>query len=280
MLVLCIIQVYSNCAYRKSHLAQRLSSAATDLDSGSQVFAATKAIADSNVKITLPEFDCLYRPYAKRWVYFDSIINQRTFQWPKIDGPVVCVTDIASEKPFMASISGGIADLHLVGGGAGAKCFPLSAMEDSAVERFRQHYSSEAITKERVFDYTYALLHHPIYRERYAANLKRELPRIPFASDFHAFAAAGRELSSLHVDYEKLTAWPLEFIENKAVPYSERVTKMKLSPDRQTLQMNDSSRWPAFPLKPSNISRHQRLKTSPRPLFRTAPRHAGRLFQG
>jgi predicted helicase len=31
-----------------------------------------------------------------------------------------------------------------------------------------------------IFHYTYALLHHPHYRDRYAANLKRELPRIPF----------------------------------------------------------------------------------------------------
>ena len=57
-----------------------------------------------------------------------------------------------------------------------------------------------SITREDVFHYLYALLHHPVYRERFAANLKRELPRIPFAPDFHAFAQAGRELARLHVD--------------------------------------------------------------------------------
>ena len=31
-----------------------------------------------------------------------------------------------------------------------------------------------------IFHYVYAVLHHPEYRERYAANLKRELPRMPF----------------------------------------------------------------------------------------------------
>ena len=36
------------------------------------------------------------------------------------------------------------------------------------------------ITKWDIFHYVYAVLHHPEYRERYAANLKRELPRIPF----------------------------------------------------------------------------------------------------
>ena len=58
--------------------------------------------------------------------------------------------------------------------------------------------------------------------------------------DFAAFATAGRELARLHVEYESLEPWPLEFIESKNVPYSERVTKMKLSPDRQSLEVNES----------------------------------------
>jgi len=33
-----------------------------------------------------------------------------------------------------------------------------------------------------IFHNVYAALHHPEYRERYAANLKRELPRIPFVA--------------------------------------------------------------------------------------------------
>jgi hypothetical protein len=44
------------------------------------------------------------------------------------------------------------------------------------------------------------------------------------------FAAAGREVASLRVDYESLDPWPLESVENKDVPYSERITKMKLAP--------------------------------------------------
>ena len=106
--------------------------------------------------------------------------------------------------------------------------------------QFRHHYTDDTITKESIFHYIYALLHHPEYRERYAANLKRELPRIPFAPDFHAFATAGKELARLHIEYESLDPWPLTRIENKDVPYSERVAKMKLSPDKQSLWLNES----------------------------------------
>ena len=53
---------------------------------------------------------------------------------------------------------------------------------DWALNEFRTHYSDPNITKWDIFHYVYAVLHHPEYRERYAANLKRELPRIPFVT--------------------------------------------------------------------------------------------------
>ena len=83
------------------------------------------------------------------------------------------------------------------------------------------------------------MLHHPAYRTRYAANLKRELPRIPFAPDFHAFAQAGKQLAELHVDYEKQPEYPLEIIENKNVPLDWRVEKMRLSKDKTQIVYND-----------------------------------------
>ena len=195
----------------------------------------------------LAEFDpskirpALYRPYVHKWVFFDRILNEEIYQWPRIAGRVIVISDIAWRAPhFNVIMADCIADLHVCAPVDAHQCFPLSHLSDSALELFRRHYSDDSIGKEDIFNYIYALLHHPGYRERYAANLKRELPRIPFAADFHAFAAAGRELAHLHVDYESLDSWPFEYIENKRVPYSERVTKMKLSPDRTAVFVNES----------------------------------------
>src|SRR5712691_9858236 len=118
---------------------------------------------------------------------------------------ICCCID--SQMPFSAQMTDCIPS-HAPGGRPG-QCFPLSHLRDAAVKQFRLHYSNDSIAKEDVFHYLYALLHHPEYRERYAANLKRELPRIPFAPDFAAFATAGRELARLHVRYESLDPWPL-----------------------------------------------------------------------
>ena len=75
--------------------------------------------------------------------------------------------------------------------------------------------SSGDITKWDIFHYVYGVLHHPGYRTKFADNLKRELPRIPFAPNFWAFAEAGKELARLHLDYEKLEPYPLEVHRNR-----------------------------------------------------------------
>ncbi|MBS0590700.1 MAG: Eco57I restriction-modification methylase domain-containing protein [Proteobacteria bacterium] len=65
------------------------------------------------------------------------------------------------------------------------------------------------IGKEDIFHYVYAVLHDPVYREKYAQNLKREFPRIPFYADFWQWADWGRELMQLHIGYESIEPWPL-----------------------------------------------------------------------
>ena len=81
--------------------------------------------------------------------------------------------------------------------------------------------------------------HHPLYRERYAANLKRELPRIPFAPDFKAFVDVGKRLAEIHVNYEQQPEYPLERIEAPESPLDWRVERMKLSKDKRSLIYND-----------------------------------------
>ena len=55
------------------------------------------------------------------------------------------------------------------------------------------------ITKQDIFHYVYAVLHDPVYREKYAQNLKREFPRIPFFPDFWQWAVWGEALMALHI---------------------------------------------------------------------------------
>jgi len=94
------------------------------------------------------------------------------------------------------------------------KCFPFYTYREDcsnrrenitgwALEQFRARYHDPSISKWDIFHYIYAVLHHPEYRERYAANLRRELPRIPFVGDPSLTPANTRSLDSARDDRVK-----------------------------------------------------------------------------
>lgn len=86
------------------------------------------------------------------------------------------------------------------------------AITDAGLAHFQAAYPDEVISKKDLFYYVYGLLHSPDYREKYADNLAKELPRIPrvkTAADFWAFSHAGRDLAGLHVNYEQVAMYPV-----------------------------------------------------------------------
>ena len=163
----------------------------------------------------------------------------------------IVASAVGFRAPYSALAVSRIPELHLCASTDGFQSFPFYAYDedgnnrrenitDWALEEFRKHYNDPSITKWDIFHYTYALLHSPEYRERYAANLKRELPRIPYAPDFRAFATAGKKLADLHVNYEQQPEYPLERIQNpNAKGLSFRVEKMRLGRDKSSLFYND-----------------------------------------
>jgi predicted helicase len=142
-----------------------------------------------------------------------------------------------------------------------------------ALANFRIFYGDDQIKREDIFHYVYAVLHHPAYRISFAENLKQQLPRIPFigvaaartvasffplsaietmqgdakpdhdptasANLFHTFAAAGKKLSDLHVNYESVAEFKLNRIENNDAPLDWRVEAMKLTKDKSAIIYND-----------------------------------------
>jgi len=79
-----------------------------------------------------------------------------------------------------------------------------------------------------VFHYVYAVLHDPVYREKYALNLKREFPRIPFYPDFRQWSAWGKQLMDLHIGYETAKHYPLELVSSETKAEANRTKKTLL----------------------------------------------------
>lgn len=87
------------------------------------------------------------------------------------------------------------------------------AINPEVLKDIRQSLGQEQITNKMLFQYIYAVLHSQDYRDKYANNLSKELPRIPIvktSQKFFDLVEAGRELIRLHVDYEKVEKYPVK----------------------------------------------------------------------
>ena len=205
----------------------------------------------------------LYRPFSKTNVYFNKMFNEVQYQLPKIyptnisENKLICLT-LAGSKGFSTIITNLIPDLHLIGD---SQCFPLylyeekeaesptgdlfaepnltkqyerkDAISDKALSHFAYYYN-QIINKADLFYYIYGLLHSEDYRERYADNLSKQLPRIPRVKsfdDFMAFSKAGRELADLHLNYETVDMY-------MGVNFDTKLTSLSLATPQQWAKSN------------------------------------------
>lgn len=181
-----------------------------------------------------------YRPFSPAFLYdsplFIDELGIRDSLGKDASVTSIVVTDPTAQKPWMVCAVSGIADLHFVGAAAGAVCLPQAVtserhvadnITDWALKQFTAHYKgaepspppspsgrgsktgARRITKPDIFHYCYAVLHDPVYREKYAQNLKREFPRIPFYADFWRWAEWGERLMALHIGYEAVEPFAL-----------------------------------------------------------------------
>jgi predicted helicase len=202
----------------------------------------------------------LYRPFTKEYLYFDRIMNEEVYVFPRIlplpetENVVVCVSGIGSSKPFQALVSDSIPCLDIL---EKTQCFPLYTYDadgttrkdnitDWGLEQFQSHYKDTSITKLDIFHYVYGILHDPGYRTKYAANLKRELPRIPFAENFWKVAETGKRLMDIHVHYEDQPEYQLTELwslpKGYVHPYGLEVTSVDQVPERDRYRVTKMKR--------------------------------------
>lgn len=215
----------------------------------------------------------LYRPFTKQWLYYNRRFNERVYQMPRIfpnaatKNIAIMVKQRPADDSQLALIVNAPPELQTDGG---AQIFPLylydeaaqaskddlfaesvegglrhrDAITDAGLAHFQSAYPGEQISKEDLFYYVYGIFHSPDYRERFADNLSKELPRIPAvkkAADFWAFSRAGRALADLHLNYETVEPYPLTIEAKGTLTDADyRVEKMKFAKkgDKTTVVYN------------------------------------------
>ena len=223
----------------------------------------------------------MYRPFIPMYCYTEDNFIMRKGQMNQIfpdsssENSVICVSGIGSNKAFSVMVTNIMPDLQLLFNG---QCFPryryqeppespgtieelpgltespqrLDNISHTALRTFCEHYPDDTITKDIIFDYVYGILHASSYREDFANDLSKELPRIPFAPDFHAFAEAGGALAQLHLGYETCEQYPLSLVfshDGEPQPHHFRLTEkaMRFADDETTLIINEHVRLTGIP---------------------------------
>ena len=224
----------------------------------------------------------VYRPFTKQNLYFNNTFtNESGIVAPFFPSPnntenrTICVHGKGGNKPFSALMVNITPDLNCLD--AGTQCFPryrylppdaqshqatlsfdkkqetaykrVDNIPQETVEQFQNRYQNVELDTNAVFYYVYGILHSPDYRTRFAADLKKMLPRIPFVNDyttFQAFSHAGKTLADLHVHYEQADPYPLDVRRSEADVDEKtryRVEKMRFGgtskkPDRTVILYN------------------------------------------
>jgi predicted helicase len=228
--------------------------------------------------------DSMYRPFMRQRLYFDRSMNEAPSRLPEFfpspsEGTIgFWIPGAGSSAPFQVLALRAVPDLVLGGAGNPGYFVGLERAERSggddldqlttdpldggarwsvnltprARRRFEIAYGAE-LAEGRHFYYVYGVLHSEEYRETYAADLKKMLPRIPLVEDPRPFVEAGFALAELHLGYEEATPYPLDGLAGLTEvgdPYDfYRVQKMafakvrdpetkKLGADRSTVLYN------------------------------------------
>ena len=222
----------------------------------------------------------MYRPFVKQHLYFEPALIQMTYRIPvmfparETPNQVIGVTGRGATTPFSCLITDFTPDLELVSkaqwftrwryeahdphspdawaqtDNTGIETVPgyqrVDNITDWCLQQFRSQYPALHITKDDIWSYLYGLLHAPDYRERYRADLSKDLPRIPFAPDFGAFRDAGAALAQLHLDYETCPEYELQVDLSSGGPGAYRLGERKMrwggtgkEPDRSVLHVTD-----------------------------------------
>lgn len=174
-----------------------------------------------------------YRPYVNCYCYYARVLTHRLYRQNNVfpvqgewENLAIGFSGLSSSKPFQALAVDKLPSYDFL---EKTQFLPLYSYDingnktdnvtDWAVQQFKKHYQDKRISKRAVFCYVYGVLHDPVYREKYALDLKRNFPRIPFYKEFRPWTDWGESLLEFHVGYESIRPHKLKRVEtNDSVP--------------------------------------------------------------
>lgn len=171
----------------------------------------------------------LHRPFTKKWLYWDDLLNERPSSYRGITDimdKVLYMQGAGSKKEFSCLTTNLLPNLQLIHNGKG---FPLYSEKDAfgIVPNISESFiKNHNLKYDETFYLIYGILHSNDYKEKYSNDLVKDFPRIPDLMHKNKFIEIGEKLVDLHINYETVPVYEDLKIESKSDP-SYRVTKMK-----------------------------------------------------
>ena len=179
--------------------------------------------AKQDVEMTEGQFaKVLYRPFDLRWTYYTGkssgfMARPRMPEAAHLLKDNIALLAVRNTRRDMSNnyfVANTLVDKDGISSFDNCRFFPLYLYKENMgteeripnlnpqiVQQIEQSLG-EQVEPQDLFDYIYAVLHSPSYRERYKEFLKIDFPRIPYPTDterYHALAALGTKLRKLHL---------------------------------------------------------------------------------
>ncbi|RBS93237.1 DEAD/DEAH box helicase [Enterococcus faecium] len=170
-----------------------------------------------------------YRPFTKKYIYYENNLVERPGKyrnWEK-GNPIIFVTGKGAKREFSTEVIDLIPSFDLMEKGQGFYKWHLNEGNLLSEKSDNINDTKFGLSTEDTFYYVYGLLHSKAYRENYASDLKKELPRIPEVKDKEKYVEIGKKLADLHLNYEDVPAYDGVNIVFKSDNPSFKVKKMK-----------------------------------------------------
>lgn len=188
----------------------------------------------------------LYRPFTKKWIWYDKQIIQRPRKFDKL---------LQSRNTFIYTTGGGAKYFSLIASDmmfdkglmSSGQAFYFKTYENnllfSSFENIKQSFADRLqLSIYDSFAYIYALLHSTEYQQKYNNDLKKDLARIPIVKNKEKYVEVGQKLMDLHLNYEEVPVYDGVEITPLVNP-SYKVTKMRFAKkrDEKGKSVNDLS---------------------------------------
>ncbi|WP_225420353.1 type ISP restriction/modification enzyme [Lapidilactobacillus bayanensis] len=179
----------------------------------------------------------LYRPFVKKWLYYDKPLIHRVGRYYTQFGDsneVIFTTGRGASKDFSALATDLIPNMDCLEKAQGFMRY--NNEENNSVENIlepdRDNVSTEfaarlGLTTDETYAYVYGLLNSPEYQQKYANDLKKDLARIPVVKNVRQYVEVGQQLLDLHINYEDVEPYSGCKITMHADKPSYRVQKMR-----------------------------------------------------